>query len=82
MTDKERSSRSNHPGEQADPVAVRHAGAQMSKGIGEAERGIGLEQQVGDAERWQPKVQVKYQLLDPAGGPAVRRSIRNVPSSM
>ena len=54
--------------EQTDPVAARHASAQVGEGIGEAERGIDFEQQVGDADGRQAAIQVEQQFLD-----AVRR---------
>lgn len=51
--------------EQADPVSARHAGAQMREGIGETQRGIDFEQEIGDADGRQPAIQIEHQILDP-----------------
>lgn len=60
--------------EQADPVAARYAGAQMGEGVGELQRGVHFEQQVGDADGRQATVKVQHQVIDPVrriGGQAI-----------
>ena len=44
--------------EQTNSVAARHAGAQMREGIGETQRGIDFEQQIGDADGRQAAIAV------------------------
>lgn len=60
--------------EQADPVATRNTGAQMGEGVGELQRSVHFEQQVGNADGRQATVKVQHQVIDPVrriGGQAI-----------
>jgi len=57
--------------EQADPVAACNSGSQMGEGVGDAERGIDLEQDVGDPHGRHSTIEIQYQLFSVVGN--VRR---------